>query len=100
MVNLGIQVFEIYTLQDILGEVPLADKKLEEKLGKETDTLIQKLEQKSKSELQEILSQHINAKREMTKFSGAQALNQDKIEMFHSFLAKYISAIEFRIDRA
>ncbi|NDF25379.1 MAG: hypothetical protein EB149_05280, partial [Thaumarchaeota archaeon] len=75
-------------------------KKLKEDLGKETDILIQNLAKKSKSELQEILTQHVKAKQEMTKFSGAQALNQDKIEMFHSFLAKYIKEIEFRIDQA
>ncbi|MFM8659016.1 MAG: hypothetical protein ACKOCQ_03670 [Candidatus Nitrosotenuis sp.] len=97
MVNLGIQVFERYTLQDVLGEIPPADKKLEEKLDKETDILIQNLEKKSKSELQEILLQHLRAKQEMTKFSGAQALNQDKIEMFHSFLAKYIKEIESKL---
>ena len=97
MVNLGIRVFERYTLQDVLGENPPLDKKLEEDLGKETDILIQNLAKKSKSELQEILTQHVKAKQEMTKFSGAQALNQDKIEMFHSFLAKYIKEIESRL---
>ncbi|NDB92598.1 MAG: hypothetical protein EB154_08895 [Nitrosopumilaceae archaeon] len=97
MVNLGIRVFERYTLQDVLGENPPLDKKLKEDLGKETDILIQNLAKKSKSELQEILTQHIKAKQEMTRFSGAQALNQDKIETFHSFLAKYIKEIELRL---
>ena len=97
MVNLGIRVFESYTLQDILGEYPPADKKLQEKLKNQTSTLIQNLGTKSKSELQEILSQHLNAKQEMTRFSGAQALDQSKIEMFHEFLAKYIAAIESKI---
>ncbi|NDF25208.1 MAG: hypothetical protein EB149_04395 [Thaumarchaeota archaeon] len=58
MVNLGIRVFERYTLQDVLGENPPLDKKLKEDLGKETDILIQNLAKKSKSELQEILTQH------------------------------------------
>jgi DNA-binding MurR/RpiR family transcriptional regulator len=97
MVNLGIRVFENYTLQDILGELPPADKKLEEKLESRTAKLIQSLGTKSKSELQEILLQHIQAKQEMTKFSGAQALDQSKIEMFHEFLSKYIAAIESKI---
>ncbi|NDB47229.1 MAG: hypothetical protein EB163_08105 [Nitrososphaeria archaeon] len=97
MVNLGIRVFERYTLQDVLGENPPLDKKLKEDLGKETDILIQNLAKKSKSELQEILTQHIKAKQEMTRFSGAQALNQDKIETFQSFLAKYIKEIELRL---
>jgi hypothetical protein len=97
MVNLGIRVFESYTIQDILGEMPQADQKLQEKLEKETNTLIQNLDTKSKSELQEILSQHLKAKQEMTKFSGAQAMDQSKIEMFHEFLSKYITAIESKI---
>ena len=97
MVNLGIKVFEIYTLQDVLGEMPPADKNLQEKLDLEISALIQRLEQKSKSELQEILEQHLMAKREITKFSGAQALDQSKIEMFHSFLAKYIYEIESKL---
>lgn len=97
MVNLSIRVFESYTLQDILGEIPPADQKLQEKLLQQTTILIQKLDGKSKSELQEILSEHIKAKQEMTKFSGAQALDQTKIEMFHGFMAKYISAIELRL---
>jgi|GEM_PF-1087550 len=97
MVNLNIRVFEIYTIQDILGEMPQADQKLQEKLEQETNTLIQNLDAKSNSELQEILSQHLKAKQEMTKFSGAQALDQSKIEMFHEFLSKYITAIESKI---
>lgn len=98
MVNLGIRVFEIYTLQDILGETPPADKILQQKLEQQTATLIQNLDGKSKSELQEILSQHLRAKQEMTKFSGAQALDQSKIEMFHEFLSKYIKEIKSRLD--
>ena len=97
MVNLGIRVFERYTIQDILGEMPQADQMLQEKLEKETNTLIQNLDTKSESELQEILSQHLKAKQEMTKFSGAQAMDQSKIEMFHEFLSKYITAIESKI---
>ncbi|MFM7862431.1 MAG: hypothetical protein ACKO7Y_06805 [Candidatus Nitrosotenuis sp.] len=97
MVNLNIRVFEIYTIQDILGEMPQADQNLQKKLEQETNTLIQNLDAKSNSELQEILSQHLKAKQEMTKFSGAQALDQSKIEMFHEFLSKYITAIESKI---
>jgi len=97
MVNLGIKVFENYTLQDVLGEAPPADQKLEERLNQEITALIQNLGQKSEAELQKILSQHLRAKQEMTKFSGAQALDQTKIEMFHRFLAKYISAIESQL---
>jgi hypothetical protein len=97
MVNLGIRVFESYTLQDILGEAPPADKKLQERLESQTAKLVQSLGAKSQSELQEILSQHIRAKQEITKFSGAQALDQAKIELFHEFLAKYIAAIESKI---
>jgi len=100
MVNLGIRIFENYTLQDVLGELPSADKKLLEKLENEITTLIQELDVKSKSELQEILSQHMLAKQEMTKFSGAQALDQSKIELFHEFLAKYIAAIESKIKQS
>jgi len=74
-------------------------KKLEEKLDLETSKLIQNLGTKSKNDLQEILLQHIRAKQEMTKFSGAQAMDQSKIEMFHVFLTKYISAIESRLNQ-
>jgi len=97
MVNLGIRVFDRYVIQDILGESPPADKKLQEILEDEISKLIQNLDAKSNSELQEILSQHLKAKQEMTKFSGAQALDQSKIEMFHEFLSKYITAIESKI---
>lgn len=99
MVNLGIRVFDSYTLQDILGELPLVDQKLQENLESQTSKLIQSLDAKSKSELQEIRTQHMAAKQEMTKFSGAQAMDQSKIEMFHGFLSKYIAEIESRLDQ-
>jgi len=98
MVNLDIRVFENYTLQDILGEMPPADKKLEQSLSQQTTRLIQNLDSKSNSELQEILAQHQRAKQEMTKFSGAMALDQSKIEMFHDFISKYIQAIQSRLE--
>lgn len=79
---------------------PTLSKNLEEKLSLETSQLIQHLDKKSKTELQEILSNHLKAKKEMTKFSGAQAMDQSKIEMFHGFLAKYIGEIESRLDKS
>jgi len=97
VVDLRIQVFENYTLKDVLGESPPADSILRQKLESETSSLIKNLDAKSKTELKEILSQHLKAKQEMTKFSGAQALDQSKIEMFHEFLSKYITAIESKI---
>lgn len=99
MVNLGIQIFDIYTLQDVLGEIPSVDQKLKENLDKQTTKLIQNLDSKSKPELQEILAHHLKAKQELTKFSGAQAMDQAKIEMFHEFLSKYISEIRSRLDQ-
>lgn len=99
MVDLGIRIFESYTIQDILGEIPAADSKLQEKLRSQMSGLIQNLNNKPKSELQEILAQHLKAKQELTKFSGAQAMDQAKIEMFHEFLSKYISEIRSRIDQ-
>ncbi|MGQ0606382.1 MAG: hypothetical protein ACT4OD_05470 [Candidatus Nitrosotenuis sp.] len=98
MVNLDIRVFESYTLQDVLGEMPSADQQLQQKLEQQTTKLIQNLDSKSKLELQEILSQHLKAKQEITKFSGAQALDQSKIEMFHEFLSRYIEEIKSRLD--
>ena len=100
MVNLSIRVFDSYTLQDILGESPEADEKLRAKLENETTSLIHNLQSKSNSELQDILSQHILAKQEITKFSGAQALDQSKIEMFHEFLSKYIAEIQKKINHS
>lgn len=97
MVDLRIRVFENYTLQDVLGESPPADSILRQKLESETSSLIKNLDTKSKTELKEILSQHLRAKQEMTKFSGAMALDQSKLEMFHEFLAKYLSEIESRL---
>lgn len=97
MVDLRIRVFENYTLQDVLGESPSADSILRQKLESETSSLIKNLDAKSKTELKEILSQHLRAKQEMTKFSGAMALDQSKLEMFHEFLAKYLSEIESRL---
>lgn len=97
MVDLRIRVFENYTLQDVLGESPPADSILRQKLESETSSLIKNLDAKSKTELKEILSQHLRAKQEMTKFSGAMALDQSKLEMFHEFLAEYLSEIESRL---
>lgn len=97
MVNLEIRVFDSYTIQDILGEAPLADSKLRQKLDSQVILLIQSLDLKPKSELESILLQHIRAKQEITKFSGAMALDQSKLEMFHEFLSKYISEIQSRL---
>lgn len=98
MVNLEIRVFDSYTVQDILGEEPPADSKLRQKLDSQITSLVQSLDEKPKSELQSILSQHILVKQEITKFSGAMALDQSKLEMFHEFLSKYISAIESQLN--
>ena len=97
MVNLGIRVFESYTLQDILGENPPISKNLEEKLALETSRLVERLGKKSKTELEQILANHVLAKKEITKFSGAQAMSQDKLELFHGFLSKFIKEIESRL---
>ena len=97
MVNLEIRVFDSYTIQDILGEAPPADSKLRQKLDFQITSLIRSLGAKPKSELESILSQHILAKQEITKFSGAMALDQSKLEMFHEFLSKYISEIQSRL---
>jgi hypothetical protein len=98
MVDLAIQIFENYTLQDVLGEAPPADSKLRQSLESEVSSMITKLNDTPKPELEKILSQHLKAKQEMTKFSGAMALNQDKLEMFHEFLSKYISAIKSQLN--
>ena len=97
---MALQVFENYTMQDILGEAPQVSKKLEEELDLETKTLIKNLETKTKNDLQSILSHQNKVKQEITKFSGAQAMNQAKIEMFHVFLDKYISQIESRLAQS
>lgn len=99
MVNLEMHVFESYTIQDILGEAPPADSNLRQKLDSQITSLIQSLDEKPKSELESILSQHIRAKQEITKFSGAMALDQSKLEMFHEFLSKYISEIQSQINQ-
>ena len=97
MVDLSIRVFESYTLQDVLGEEPPADSGLRESLESKVSSLITKINDTPKTELEQIHTRHLRAKKEMTKFSGAMALNQDKIEMFHEFLSKYLLAIESKI---
>ncbi|AJZ76219.1 hypothetical protein [Candidatus Nitrosotenuis cloacae] len=97
MVDLLIQVFERYTLQDVLGEIPQADEKLRQNLEFTMSSLIKNLDNKSSPEMQKILSQHLRAKQEITKFSGAMALDQSKLELFHEFLTKYICEIESRL---
>lgn len=98
MVDLAIRIFESYTLQDVLGEVPPIDSKLRQNLEYEVSSLITRLNDMPKPELEKIMSQHLKAKQEITKFSGAMALNQDKLEMFHEFLSKYISAIKSQLN--
>lgn len=97
MVDLNMKVFENYLLKDVLGETPPADSNLRQKLGSEISSLIKNLDGKSKSELQQILSNQLKVKQEMTKFSGAMALDQPKIEMFHEFIAKYIKEVESKL---
>ncbi len=97
MADLQRKIFDSFTLKDVLGETPRADPALRQKLDSEVSLLIQNLDTKSKLELEEILAQHIKVKQEMTKFSGAMALDQSKIEMFHEFVAKYISEVESRL---
>lgn len=91
------KVFENYSLKDVLGEAPSADSNLRQKLGSEISSLIKNLDGKSKSELQQILTNQLKVKQEMTKFSGAMALDQPKIEMFHEFVAKYIKEVESKL---
>ena len=97
MVDLNLRVFENFTLKEVLGETPQADSTLRQKLENETTSLIQDLDKKSKFELEQILSDQLKVKQEMTKFSGAMALDQPKIEMFHEFVAKYIKEIESKL---
>ncbi|MBI5697429.1 MAG: hypothetical protein HZC29_02810 [Thaumarchaeota archaeon] len=97
MADLNMSVFENYTIKEVIGETPPADSILREKLEKETSSLIKDLDTKSKPELQKILSDQLKIKQEITKFSGAMALDQPKIEMFHHFIAKYIKEIKTRL---
>ena len=97
MADLNLKVFENFTLKDVLGENPPADSNLRQKLENETASLIKNLEEKSRLDLEQILSDQLKVKQEMTKFSGAMALDQPKIEMFHEFVAKYIAQIESRL---
>jgi hypothetical protein len=97
MADMDLQIFDNFTLKEVIGEKPPADSTLRQKLEHEVSSLIKELNKKSKSELQEILSNQFKIKQEMTKFSGAMALDQPKIEMFHEFVAKYIKEIESRL---
>lgn len=99
MADLNMPVFENYTIKEVIGQIPPADSILQEKLEKKTSSLIKNLGNKSKSELQQILSDQLKVKQEITKFSGAMALDQPKIEMFHQFIAKYIKEIETRLQQ-
>lgn len=98
MADLNMSVFENYTIKEVIGQTPPADSILRENLEKETSSLIKDLATKSKPELQKILSDQLKVKQEITKFSGAMALDQPKIEMFHHFIAKYVKEIETRLN--
>lgn len=97
MVNLNMKVFENFTFKEIIGEVPPLGPEIITKLENEFSTLTKKLENKNKTELQEILQEQLAIKLALDKLSGSMALSQAKMELFTQFLAKYIDKIKSRI---
>lgn len=97
MVNLNMKVFEIFTFKEIIGEVPPLGPEIRTALENEFLTLTKNLENKNRTELEEMLQEQIKIKSELDRLSGAMALSQPKMQLFTEFLAKYIDKIESRL---
>ncbi len=97
MVDLNMPVLQSFTFKQVIGELPQADHELRKKIEDEVLFLIKSLPTKSKSELGEILSNHLKIKQELDRQAGAMALDQPKIELFREFITKYIKEIESRL---
>ena len=97
MVNLNMKIFENFTFKEIIGDTPPLEPEMRTKLEKEFSALTKNLENKSQTQLQETLQEQLKIKRQLDRLSGAMALSQPKMDMFHEFLIKYIKEIKLKL---
>ena len=97
MINLDSKVFGNFTKKEIIGETPknLSSESFEKQLGE----MLENLNSKNSSELEEILESSKNIKNHLGSITGAMALDQKKIKLCMDFLSKYIDEIESRLAK-
>ena len=100
MVNLNMRVFESFAFKDVIGEVPPIGPEMTKKIETELQSLIKNLKDKNQKDLEGILAEQLEIKRELDRLSGAMALSQSKMRLFIESIAKYISEIESKLNAA
>jgi hypothetical protein len=96
LVDLNRKVFGKITAKEILGAVPELQT-TREKLESEFQALGKNLENKNRSQLENLLGEQLNAHKEINSRPGAMALSQSKIRLFSEYSQKYMDMIKKRL---
>ena len=97
MIDLDSKVFGKFTKKEIIGETP--NNLTLETFEKQLKEMLENLNSKNSSELEEILDSSKNIRNHLGSITGAMALDQKKIRLCIDFLSKYIIEIESRLAK-
>ena len=95
--DLNARVFGNITLKEVIGETP-SKTEIETSFTQELDTLLKGLNEKDGSELQTLLEDQNEMKRQVDSRPGAMALAQDKIALFVEYSKKYTDALSSKLS--
>ena len=98
MLELDKKIFGDVTTKEIIGADPPAIPDTKERLEKELENLLVKLEHVSRENLQELLEQQNNFDAHVNSRPGAMALAQNKIQLYNEFSTKYVNAIKKKLE--
>ena len=98
MTELDKKVFGKITTKEIIGSHPPAIPDTRNLLENELKLLLIKLESSSSTNLEKILEEQNIAEQHINSRPGAMALAQNKIKLFNEYNAKYVLAIEEKLQ--
>lgn len=98
MLELDKKVFGEITTKEIIGADPPAIPDTKERLEKELQNLLSRLESSPKENLEKLLEQQNNFDAHINSRPGAMALAQTKIQLYNEFSGKYVTAIKKKLE--
>lgn len=98
LLELDKKVFGDITTKEIIGADPPAVPNTKERLEKELENLLSKLESAPKENLEKLLEQQNDFDAHINSRPGAMALAQNKIQLYNEFSGKYVDAIKKKLE--
>lgn len=98
MVDLNMRVFESFAFKDVYGEVPRLSE-IKSRLESEFESAVNKLGGKNRDQLESILEEQMQIKRELDIRAGSMALPQDKLVLFTDLVSQYVGAIRAALEK-